>query len=170
MTLSLTHTQTSVVRQEYLKKFVVAPVFSLEEIHHWILPKGDVVYSFVVEDPETKELTDFVSFYSLPSTVLNHAKHKNLRAAYSFYNVANKTPLQQLMNGKTSVSPLWSRIYHDARNRTLYIALVFVCVCAHGVAAKLQMHSSKRGERTLMSSIASTSWRMTSLLIISSLE
>ena len=83
----------------------MAPVFSLEEIHHWILPKGDVVYSFVVEDPATKKLTDFVSFYSLPSTVLNHEKHKNLRAAYSFYNVANKTPLKQLMKGKVSVCP-----------------------------------------------------------------
>ena len=28
------------------------------------------------------------SFYHLPSTVIGHAKHRTLNAAYSFYNVA----------------------------------------------------------------------------------
>ncbi|XP_051872065.1 glycylpeptide N-tetradecanoyltransferase 2 isoform X3 [Pristis pectinata] len=43
-------------------------------------------------------LTDFVSFYTLPSTVMHHPIHKNLKAAYSFYNVHTETPLSDLMN------------------------------------------------------------------------
>ena len=39
-----------------------------------------VVYSYVVEAPDTGDLTDFFSFYSLPSTVINNPLHKTLRA------------------------------------------------------------------------------------------
>ena len=34
-----------------------------------------------------KEIVAFFSFYILPSTVMNHAVHKDVKAAYSFYNV-----------------------------------------------------------------------------------
>ncbi|XP_048416924.1 glycylpeptide N-tetradecanoyltransferase 2-like isoform X2 [Stegostoma tigrinum] len=44
------------------------------------------------------ELTDFFSFYTLPSTIMHHPVHKSLKAAYSFYNVHTKTPLVDLMN------------------------------------------------------------------------
>lgn len=42
-------------------------------------------------------LPDMVSFYTLPSTVVNHPTHKNIKAAYAFYNVATSVPLQELM-------------------------------------------------------------------------
>lgn len=45
-----------------------------------------------------KFVTDFVSFYTLPSTVMNHPVHKSLKAAYSFYNVSTATRLIELMN------------------------------------------------------------------------
>jgi hypothetical protein len=32
-----------------------------------LLPQNNVMYSYVVENPETKKITDFVSFYRLPS-------------------------------------------------------------------------------------------------------
>jgi hypothetical protein len=47
-------------------------------------PQPLVVDAFVVE-AEGGELTDLVSFYTLPSTVLGHPEHKELRAAYMFY-------------------------------------------------------------------------------------
>ena len=53
-----------------LCRFHFAPVISKEDFHHWMMPREGVVYSFVVEDPETKKATDMVSFYSLPSTVV----------------------------------------------------------------------------------------------------
>jgi len=42
-------------------------------------------------------ITDFVSFYSLPSTIIKNPKHNTLRAAYSYYNVSSVTPLVNLM-------------------------------------------------------------------------
>ena len=56
------------------------------------------MYSYVVEDPETKEITDMVSFYSLPSSILGNDKHSLLRAAYCYYLFANKTSLTDLLN------------------------------------------------------------------------
>lgn len=81
---------------QYLKKFDLAPVFTEEDFAHWFLPHQDIVDSFVVE--VDNEITDFVSYYTLPSTVMHHPVHKVLKAAYSFYNVANKTPWIELMN------------------------------------------------------------------------
>ena len=42
-------------------------------------------------------ITDFVSFYTLPSTVMHHPQHKSLKAAYSFYNVSSRTFWPDLM-------------------------------------------------------------------------
>jgi len=68
------------------------------EFAHWFLPREGVVSCFVVEDPEKSgEVTDLVSYYSLPSSVMKHEFHKTLNAAYSFYQLAGKTPLRQLM-------------------------------------------------------------------------
>ncbi|KAL0903989.1 hypothetical protein M5K25_026057 [Dendrobium thyrsiflorum] len=84
--------------RDYLSRFVVAPDLDEKDVEHWLLPREDVVDSFLVESPDSHEITDFCSFYTLPSLVLNNATHSNLKAAYSFYNVATKTPLLQLMN------------------------------------------------------------------------
>ncbi len=46
---------------------------------------------------ENGSITDFVSFYTLPSTVMRHPVHKSLKAAYSFYSAAGKTPWCDLM-------------------------------------------------------------------------
>ncbi|CCU74557.1 Glycylpeptide N-tetradecanoyltransferase [Blumeria hordei DH14] len=74
----------------YLKKFELAPVFSRVEIEHWLLNKienarDQVIWSYVVQDPTTNAITDFFSFYCVESSVINHYKHKNVRAAYMFY-------------------------------------------------------------------------------------
>jgi len=51
------------------------------------MPQEWVIESFVVEDPKEKKITDFISFYSLPSSVLKHPEHNTLHVAYSYYNV-----------------------------------------------------------------------------------
>jgi len=81
----------------YLKKFKLYQEFDEAEFKHWFTPRKDVVHSFVVEDPKSGKITDLISFYSLPSSILNHAKYKTLRAAYSFYNVSTKTEWNRLM-------------------------------------------------------------------------
>eukprot|EP00249_Psilotum_nudum_P019184 c27131_g1_i1 orf=488-1795(-) len=84
--------------RNYLNQFIVAPHFSEDDIEHWLLPKENVVNSYVVENPESHEITDFCSFYTLPSTILGNPNHTFLKAAYSYYNIATSTPLLQLMN------------------------------------------------------------------------
>lgn len=42
-------------------------------------------------------ITDLVSFYTLPSTIMHHPTYRTLKAAYSFYNVSTKTPWVDLM-------------------------------------------------------------------------
>lgn len=82
----------------HLQKFAIAPHFSLAEFKHWMLTRADVVTSYVVEDPETHTLTDMLSFYALPSSILGNDKYRTLRAAYCYYVYANKTPLLKLMS------------------------------------------------------------------------
>ncbi|KAL3503794.1 hypothetical protein ACH5RR_033635 [Cinchona calisaya] len=84
--------------RNYLKQFVVSPDFDENDVEHWLLPKKNVVYSFVVESPETHEITDFCSFYTLPSSILGSHNYSILKAVYSYYNVSTRTALTQLMN------------------------------------------------------------------------
>ncbi|KAJ0182546.1 hypothetical protein K1T71_001915 [Dendrolimus kikuchii] len=81
---------------EYLAKFDLAPIFSEEDFKHWFLPQNGIIDSFVVEANDGS-ITDFVSYYTLPSTVVYHPVHKTLKAAYSFYNVSTKTAWIDLM-------------------------------------------------------------------------
>lgn len=72
----------------------------------WKSPReGQVVWAYVVEvrlilclflyskahfdpfpqDPKSHKITDFFSFYNLPSTIMSHERHNLLQAAYLFY-------------------------------------------------------------------------------------
>ncbi|KAJ8788736.1 hypothetical protein J1605_005032 [Eschrichtius robustus] len=89
----------------YLKQFHLAPVMDEEEVAHWFLPQEHIIDTFVVENSSGK-LTDFLSFYTLPSTVMHHPAHKSLKAAYSFYNIHTETPLLDLMNDALIIAKL----------------------------------------------------------------
>ncbi|KAF1776444.1 Myristoyl-CoA:protein N-myristoyltransferase, C-terminal [Phytophthora cactorum] len=65
--------------KEYLTKFHLAAEFREEEVAHWMVPRVGVVNAYVVENPDTQDLTD------------------KLNAVYSFYNVAKSVTLTQLM-------------------------------------------------------------------------
>uniref|UniRef100_A0A2P2K5R3 Glycylpeptide N-tetradecanoyltransferase n=2 Tax=Rhizophora mucronata TaxID=61149 RepID=A0A2P2K5R3_RHIMU len=84
--------------RNYLNQFVVAPYFDENDVEHWLLPNDSVIDSYLVESPETHEITDFCSFYTLASSILGNQNYLTLKAAYSYYNVTTKTPLLQLMN------------------------------------------------------------------------
>lgn len=85
--------------QNYLKKFDVTLRFNEQEIKHMFLSAKGVVHAFVVENKEKKQITDFISFYSLPSTVLKKTghTHEKVNAAYSLYNVATDNTLTELV-------------------------------------------------------------------------
>jgi len=83
---------------EHLKNFDLAPVFTVEEFRHWFMPVNDVIVTYVTCDETTGEVDNLLSFYQLPSTVVDHPRYKSLKAAYSFYNVAKKNDLSDLMH------------------------------------------------------------------------
>ncbi|KAF8924855.1 type II N-myristoyltransferase [Dissophora ornata] len=80
---------------KYMSHFDLAPHFEEVDVRHWLISRPGVVWGYVIENPETKEITDFFSFYSLPSTVINNPTHSTLNAAYSFY-YAVQTPDEEL--------------------------------------------------------------------------
>ncbi|XP_047500622.1 glycylpeptide N-tetradecanoyltransferase 2-like [Penaeus chinensis] len=87
--------QAHTLLETYLKKFDLAPVFSREEFLHWFLPQDNIIDSYIVEN--NGKISDFMSYYTLPSTVMHHPTYKTLKAAYSFYNVSTATPWKILM-------------------------------------------------------------------------
>lgn len=92
--------------RNYLSRFDVAPEFDNEEVEHWLLPQENVVDCYLVESPETHEVTDFFSFYTLPSSILHNPNYSTLRAAYTFYYVSTKIPLLQLINDALIIAKL----------------------------------------------------------------
>ncbi len=75
------------------------PEMTVGDVKHFMLPKEDVIDSYVVEEvvDGKKTITDFFSFYTLPSSVLKHETIKEMKAAYAFYYAAKKQPLEKLI-------------------------------------------------------------------------
>lgn len=93
--------QVGKLMRRYMRRFDMAARFSDAEVKHLLLSgrgtgssqKGrrskQVTWAYVVEDPTSGAITDMISFYSLPSSVLDSDKHKTLEAAYLFYYATN---------------------------------------------------------------------------------
>uniref|UniRef100_A0A3Q3X940 Glycylpeptide N-tetradecanoyltransferase n=1 Tax=Mola mola TaxID=94237 RepID=A0A3Q3X940_MOLML len=84
------------VLQESLCNFDLSPLMSLQEVEHWLLPRKNVIDTYVVEGNDGT-LTGVVSFYSIFSRVLNHPVHTGLRAAHLLYIASTATDLADLM-------------------------------------------------------------------------
>lgn len=56
-----------------------------EDVKHLFMPKNGIIYTYVIE--EDKKVTDFGSFYSLPSSILKHEKHKTLKVKMQMNNL-----------------------------------------------------------------------------------
>lgn len=67
---------------EYLHRYKLHQHFDEADVRHFLTPKEGLVYVYVVEAPDHGSITDFCSFYCLPSSILNHHHHTELRAAY----------------------------------------------------------------------------------------
>ncbi|KAL0041757.1 hypothetical protein WJX79_003570 [Trebouxia sp. C0005] len=80
----------------YLEKYSLIPIFTEEEVQHYLTPVEDVVDSYVVESAGGT-ITDLVSYYTLPSSIIGNDKYDSLKAAFMYYTVATETPLQDLM-------------------------------------------------------------------------
>lgn len=97
----------------YMERFELSHVFTREEVEHSFIdkesdPADKVVWAYVVEEPETHKITDFMSFYSLESSIIQNEKHDIIKAAYLYYYASEsafapkekgfKERLQLLMN------------------------------------------------------------------------
>jgi len=85
---------------EFNRKFKIFPELSVPEVKHFLLPREGVIDSYVVEEINEKKekvITDFISYYTLPSSVLKHESIKEMKAAYLYYYASTKTPLKNLV-------------------------------------------------------------------------
>ena len=99
--------------QKFMMRYDLSLVMTLDEAKYTYLSgrgtgevvngrrKGQVLWTYVVEvmspfavksillisiqNPQTKKITDFFSFYTLPSTVIGNTKYGTLEAAYMYY-------------------------------------------------------------------------------------
>ncbi|XP_010500506.1 PREDICTED: glycylpeptide N-tetradecanoyltransferase 1-like [Camelina sativa] len=94
--------------RKYLRQFGVAAYFDSEDVQHWFLPRKDVIHTYLVVSPETYEVTDLCSFYTVPCTISDPAsgnpKNTTVQCAYSYYNVVTQTSFPKLMNDALIVS------------------------------------------------------------------
>jgi len=63
---------------EYLKRFTIHFSFTEERFEHAFMPIKGILHSYVVENEE-KEITDLISFYYLPYSVLTHPTIKEYK-------------------------------------------------------------------------------------------
>lgn len=75
--------------KSWQSRYSLSQIMSKDDIKHWIYggAKQDVkvVHAFVVENSETGKVTDFISFYVLPFTVLENPLHSQIGIAYLYY-------------------------------------------------------------------------------------
>lgn len=72
-------------------KFNLVPQYTIEQFRHLVLPRDNVVYSYVVENDNV--VTDFVSFYTLEL----QSETDKIKVAWSSYYAATATPSTILM-------------------------------------------------------------------------
>lgn len=88
--------QVTALLNKYLEKYKITQLFDDEDVAHWFRVQPNVVEAFVVEG-EGGAITDLISFYALPSSILGHPRHQELKAAYLFYTVPGSTSIKALM-------------------------------------------------------------------------
>ena len=79
---------------QYLSKYEIYANYSKKEFKHFFLHRKDILESYVIE--KNGKITDFFSFYNLPSTILNSKKYKEIKAAYHYYFVNTSMSLKEL--------------------------------------------------------------------------
>lgn len=82
---------------EFMAKFSLSLVMDEAEVTHWLIPRDRIVYSFVAES-EDMEVYEFISFYSLPSTVVKPRQHGRINVAYLFYYAVALEHLEHLVH------------------------------------------------------------------------
>lgn len=70
--------------KNFMTQFDIHRVFDLQDVEYWLMPREKLIYSYVVEDPTSKEITDFISFTSVPYIALKN--NENITENQQIYN------------------------------------------------------------------------------------
>jgi len=85
----------------------------------------------------TGTVTDMVSFYTLPSTALNHPVHKDLKAACVLYCISKATPLLQLMEDTLIICKAVSQRAYQHNTAEYIDYALYEDICCPSVTTKL---------------------------------
>lgn len=85
--------QVYALYKKQIEKSRVSFKFSQQELGHHLMPQKGVIYTLVFENTAEKKITDFVSFYSLPSQILKQTNHNHTSMNVS---IQNQTPSSYL--------------------------------------------------------------------------
>ncbi|KAF8519472.1 N-myristoyl transferase [Hysterangium stoloniferum] len=121
--------QVAELFSRYMQRFRMIPIMTLEELRHQFLSgkgkgervpgvwkgrrEGQVTWTYVVENLQTKRITDFFSFYTLPSSIIGNLKHGVLEAAYLFY-YATDVAFSPGAEGDGRLQARLQELVHDA--------------------------------------------------------
>jgi glycylpeptide N-tetradecanoyltransferase len=172
--------------ERYMKRLLMAQEFNKEEVLHWFMDKETdpkspkrVVWTYVVEDASSKKITDFFSFYSLESSVIQ--KDTTIRAAYLFYYATEaafveqnefddvlKTRLNLLMKDALILAKQVSFLYIPPFTRNppffLFSFFLLTIVGQIGQIRRLQRLDTT-GQSSLLDGSKVWSWRRTVALL-----
>lgn len=79
---------------DFLSQFKIYTEYTKKDFQHFFVRIENVIESYVIE--KNGVITDFFSFYCLPSSVLNHPKYNEIKAAYSYYFVNQELSMVEL--------------------------------------------------------------------------
>ena len=77
--------QVFALYQKSMSKMDFHQVMTLEEARHFLLPCNNALHSYVVETGDEKQITAFISFYTIHNQVLNNPNHNVMKAAYLWF-------------------------------------------------------------------------------------
>ena len=86
---------TTLLNNHLAENYKFHVVLNSEEVAHWLLPRKNVIYSYVVQG-DHGQITDLLSYYELNSHVLNHPVHKKINIAYASYSLAQNNETDRL--------------------------------------------------------------------------
>ena len=80
---------------KYNSQFKISILFEQEDFNYHFTFRPNIIESYVVEN--NNMVTDFISFFFIPSKIMNNRKYDEMKKAYVYYYFNTITPLEILM-------------------------------------------------------------------------
>lgn len=117
----VTHKDISIIvpkLNKFMERLDIKPYFTLESAKHFLLPKKNIVYSFVNYDQQN-QITDFISVYINYFYCIDVKKFISVaQLAFYFYESMNISELVSLLIDKLSIYKIDQLIFRNVFNNT----------------------------------------------------